>query len=366
MVAGGGGRAPGIAAAAAALLTACGGGSYAASVAEPRIELQTAPAVSYDASNGKTTVALEFLVRDAAGNPVDPATTTVRRYVDGRIADVESVVATEDTRLASSLRLGVVLDASLSMARSGAFEPMKQAAHGMLQSIRGQFSSAGSFTPTVSWFQDQYVCMPSPLSIPDAAVLDIPTPTVGASTRLFAATAGMVDHLRRQYEAIPAPTSSDRFALVVFTDGHDNYSSFDSSAAPPITVPVTGGAFVCDGTGATDLNSLVAAIRAFPQLRTYAIGLGNEIYASELTAIASAGGGRLVTNPSTAQVSTLFDAIAREFTTIRRDGITAPVVPGDHDYMEEVAVGGAYARIGFRFHTGDANAAVVPGSVRAR
>ena len=97
----------------------------------------------------------------------------------------------------------------------------------------------------------------------------------------------------------------------------------------------------------------------------YVIGLGNRINASELTTIASAGGGRFISNPDPAQVSTLFGQVAREFTTIRRDGITMPLPPGDHEYLEEVTVGGATARVRFQFHAGDAGAAVKASSIAA-
>ena len=112
--------------------------------------------------------------------------------------------------------------------------------------------------------------------------------------------------------------------------------------------------------------SVGAQVRAFPQLKVHVMGLGNQIEASELTAIASAGGGRLITNGDPAQVSTLFGDITREFTTIRRDAITLPVTRGDHEYVEEVVVQGAVARVSFRFHTGDAGAAVLAGTLRTQ
>ena len=344
-----------------ALLAACGG-SYTppASTSGLRIELQSIPVASYDAATGKTTVALEFLVRDSAGNSVDPSTATLRRYVNGRIADVESVLATQDTKLTSNLRLGVVLDASYSMTtwQPPAFEPMKKAAYDMQQSIRAQFSSFGTFASSLSWFQDQYVCVPALASMPDSAVLDIPAPQPGASTRLFAATAQMVDRLKQQYDAIPAATSADHLAMVVFTDGYDNYSYFDTSPAPPLTYVATGGSFTCGGTGPVTLQELLTKLQAFPQLKVHVIGLGSQIKASELTAIAAAGGGRFVSNPDPSQVSTLFGEVAREFTTIRRDGITMPLQPGDDEYVEEVTLGSATARVKFQFHAGDATASV--------
>ncbi len=358
----------GVTAIAGMAVAACGGslpGAALTTTAAPSVELQNTPVASYDPITGKTTVVLEFQVRDGAGNSVDPSTATLQRYVDGRVVDVESVLATQDTKVSSNLRLGVVLDASYSMTQwqPPAFEPMKKAACDMQQSIRTQFSSMGTFESSLSWFQDQYVCAPSSASMPDSAVLAIPTPQPGDSTRLFAATAQMVDRMKQLHDAIPAPTTADHFAMVVFTDGYDNYSWFDASAVPAKSYPATGGSFTCGGTGPVALPDLVGKLQAFPQLKAHVIGLGNQIKVSELTAIADAGHGRFVSNPDPSQVSTLFGEIAREFTTIRRDGITMPLRPGDYEYVEEVAVGGGTARVRFQFHAGDATTSVIASSV---
>jgi len=169
--------------------------------------------------------------------------------------------------------------------------------------------------------------------------------------------------MKQIHDASPAPTSADHFAMVVFTDGYDNYSYFDTSAASPVSYTVTGGSFNCGGTGPFTLSDVVAKLQAFPQLKVHVIGLGNQIKLSELTAIANAGHGRLVSNPDPSQVSTLFGEIAREFTTIRRDGITMPLPPGDYEYVEEVTAGGGTAHVRFRFHAGDPTATVIASSV---
>ena len=350
-------------------MAACGGHLPGlATTAVTSVELQSTPVAVYDPITGKTTIVLEFQVRDGAGNSVDPSTATLQRYVNGQVVDVESVLATQDTKLSSNLQLGVVLDASYSMTQwqPPAFEPMKKAAYDMLQSIRTQFSSWGTFGSSLGWFQDEYVCAPSSPSMPDSAVLSIPTPHLGDSTRLFAATAEMVDRMKQIHDASPAPTSADHFAMVVFTDGYDNYSWFDASdpsKVPPVSYPATVGSFTCGGTGPFALSDVVAKLQAFPQLKVHVIGLGNQIKLSELTAIANAGHGRVVSNPDPSQVSTLFGEIAREFTTIRRDGITMPLPPGDYEYVEEVTAGGGTAHVRFRFHAGDATATVIASSV---
>lgn len=364
---GGSGVAGWTAAALATALVACGGSQPLSPASSgPRIELQGTPAAAYDAATGRTTVTLEFLVRDSGGNSVDPSTVKVARYVDGRPADAEAITDSSDTRLGSSLDLGLVLDASYSMTtwQPPAFGPMKQAALDMQQSIRAQFASwnPGGFTSSVSWFQDRYVCSPS-TALPDAAVLDIPTPAPGDATKLFAATAQAVDRLSAQYAALSAPTSSDNFGLVVFTDGYDNLSWHDDSTAPATSYPTAGGSFSCVGPGPVSLADLLAKIKAFPQLTVHVIGIGNQINASELGAIAAAGHGRFVSNPDSREVSALFAEITREFTTVRHDGITIPLSPGDHEYVEQITIGAASARVRFIFHTGDASAGVKPDSV---
>ena len=267
----------------------------------PRVELQGSPTAMFDAATGKTTVVLDFLIRDENGNSVDPGTTTLRRLVDGRAADVESVPDFHDTKLSSDLRLGLVLDASYSMTtyQVPAFEPMKQAALDTQQSIRTEFASwnAGTFSSLVTWFQDQYVCAPSSASMPDNAVLDIPTPKPGDATKLLAAAADMVDRMSAIYQASSSPSASGHYAMVLFTDGWDNFSWHDDSTVPATSYVAAGGSFVCAGPGPMTLPDLVAKVRAFPQLKVHVIGLGTDIKAAELSAIAAAGGGALRVEP---------------------------------------------------------------------
>ncbi|HET7754817.1 MAG TPA: hypothetical protein VFK85_12985 [Anaeromyxobacteraceae bacterium] len=345
-------------------LAACGGPDLPAP--PPRVELQGTPVATFQPSTGKTSVVLDFLVRDAAGRPVDPATAQVRRLVDGREVDVESVPDFRDTKLTSNLRVGMVLDASYSMTqwKPAAFAPMTQAALDTQRSIRDQFSAwnTGTFSALLGWFQDAYVCESAP-SMPDVAVLDIPTPVPGDATKLFAATARMVDRMKQQYDAIVAPGSSDHFAMVVFTDGWDNYSWYDNSAAPAVSYPAAGGNFSCAGTAPVSLDGLLEKLRAFPQLEVHVIGLGNDLRASELSAIAATGHGQFVSNPDSSQVASLFQQIAREFTTTRRDGITMPLPPGEYQYEQQIEVNGRVARVKFRFRAGDAGAGVRPETI---
>ncbi|WP_243336806.1 vWA domain-containing protein [Anaeromyxobacter soli] len=332
----------------------------------PSVEVRGAPVAIFEPTTGKTTVVLDFVLRDSSGNSIDPTTAQIRRLVDGQEVDLESVPDFRDTKMMANLRVGMVLDASYSMTQwqPPAFEPMKQAALDTQASIRQQFTTwnTGTFSSLLDWFQDGYVCEPSP-AMPDAAVLDIPAPVPGDATKLFAATARMVDRMKQQYDALVAPGSSDHFAMVVFTDGWDNYSWYDNSTAPAISYPAAGGSFSCAGTAPMTLDGLLEKLSAFPQLEVHVIGLGNTIKASELSAIAAAGHGRFVSNPDSSQVATLFQQIAREFTTIRRDGITMPLPPGEYQYEELIEVNGGVARVKFRFRAGDVNAGVVPGTV---
>ncbi len=352
-----------VAVALAVTVAGCGSGL------KPRIELQATPVAIYDAPSGKTTLFLDFLVRDASGRSVDLSKASLRRLVNGQPVDIESVPDFKDTKLASNLTLGMVLDASYSMTtwNPPAFGPMKQAALDSQQSIRLQFAAwnSGTFRSTTSWFQDQYVCAPSSPTMSDSAVLDIPDPKPGDSTKLFAAAAQLVDHMRALYDASPSHTSADHWALVVFTDGADNYSWHDDSTAAAKTYPASGGAYACAGPPAVSLPDLLGKMKAFPELKVHVIGLGNAIKAPELSAIATGGGGRFVSNPDTRQVSSLFSEITREFTSIRRDGVKMPLPPGDYEYVEEAEVDGASATVRFRFHAGDAQTRVDAASITA-
>src|SRR5690349_7881674 len=102
-----------------ALLAApgCGGGSSRALVTHaqpPTLEVQGNPVALFDAATGKTTVSLDFLARAADGRPLDTSTLKVTRRVDDRLADVESTADVKDTRLATNLSIGMVLDVSYS------------------------------------------------------------------------------------------------------------------------------------------------------------------------------------------------------------------------------------------------------------
>src|SRR5512139_1102929 len=99
-------------------VAACGGSDFPrAPPPRPHVELQGAPVAIFQPTTGKTTVVLDFLVRDPAGNPVDPAMAQMRRLVDGQEVDVESVPDFRDTTLSANLRVGMVLDASYSMTQ---------------------------------------------------------------------------------------------------------------------------------------------------------------------------------------------------------------------------------------------------------
>jgi hypothetical protein len=350
----------------------CGGGpsrTVTTHVPPPTLEVQGDPVAVFDAATGKTTVSLDFLARAADGKPLDTSTLEVTRYVDDRLADVESTADVKDTRLSTNLTIGMVLDVSYSLMTWSppAFAPMKQAAVDSAKAIRAQFAqwNSGSLTVATRWFQDQYVCEPAATGVQtDGALLAIPSPQPGDATKLYAATAGMIDRLAQAY-AGSAGTARDHFALVVFTDGYDNYSWHDDSALAAKQVPVTGGTFDCRGAPASSLDQVLEKLAAFPQLKVYVIGLGNQVNTAELQRVVSAGGGRLVHSANSGDVAALFTDVTREFTTVRRDGVKMPLPPGRYEYAEEVATAaGGKARIRFSFTAGDPSAAVDLASLR--
>ncbi|MFL5458362.1 MAG: hypothetical protein ACJ78X_18340 [Myxococcales bacterium] len=351
----------------------CGGGPRTTvttrSAPAPKLEVQGSPVAVFDAATGKTTVSLDFLARAADGKPLDTATLKVTRLVDDRLADVESTADVKDTRLATNLTIGMVLDVSYSLMTwtPPAFAPMKQAAADSAKAIRAQFAqwNSGSLAIAAAWFQDQYVCEAATSGVQaDTGLLNIPAPQPGDATKLYAATAGAIDRLA-QAQAASAGTARDHFALVVFTDGYDNYSWHDDSALAPKQVPVTGGTFDCRGPPATTLQQVLDKLAAFPQLKVYVIGLGNQVNTAELQRLVSTGGGRLVSSADSGDVAALFTDVTREFTTVRRDGIKMPLQPGRYEYTEEVTtVEGGKARIRFGFTAGDPSAAVDLASIR--
>ena len=118
--------------------------------------------------------------------------------------------------------------------------------------------------------------------------------------------------------------------MVVLSDGADNYSWFDNSSSPssrghhqrrPLRHVRLGGGRYGRGRGRHP---------GPPQPDGPRPRSGLEVQDEQLQALANAGDGRYLKNPSASQVGALFDEVTREFATIQDHGATVPMQPGDY------------------------------------
>lgn len=327
------------------------------------IELVGAPELTYHAANGKTTVVFRFSARDGHGYPLAATELETRMTVDGRPLDVESVLAQDSTDLESSLAYGLVLDASYSMLMSDppAFDPMLAAASVSVQRAKEIFARrAGGFEFATCWFNEHIYTQQGVWRPED--ILAIPKPVPGSATKLYGAVEHMSAELRHRYDAGIAAGPNDSHVMVVFSDGADNYSYFDNAASPSTSLTPTGAGFLQQGWPATTLERVLTLVRAHPTLTVHVIGLGDSVADDELAALAEAGHGMYLKNPSATEIDEVFERITREFTTLHTHGATIPLAPADYAFGLEVrhVDGGPWASAAFRFHAGDANARVLP------
>jgi hypothetical protein len=116
------------------------------------------------------------------------------------------------------------------------------------------------------------------------------------------------------------------------------------------------------GWRTADTAEAVAAIQGHPNLTVHVLGLGSSVRDDQLQALADAGNGRYLKNPSASQVGALFDEVTREFATIQDHGATVPMQPGDYRLTLRVWTADRRARddYSFNFHGGDTDAGVLP------
>jgi hypothetical protein len=329
------------------------------------IHVTSDPTVAFDVASGKTTVITQFIARDRAGNPLAPEDVIVELLLDGQAVDNESLLQEGAEELSSSIHLALVLDASYSMLLHDppAFGPMRTAARDAI--VAGQDLYAGrpgTFSWAVSWFNET-IASPTTGTRPwqPNDVLTIPEPGAGTATKLFAAVEDQAGRMLDVHETT-ANGPHDHHVMVVLSDGADNYSWFDNSAFSANGTTTSGAAYEMDGWPVSDTAAAEAAIGVHPNLTVHVLGLGSSVQDSELQALADAGGGRYLKNPSSSQVGDLFDEITQEFATIQDHGATIPLPPGDYRFTLRVLTGDRRAKDEhtFHFHGGDDEAAVLP------
>ncbi len=329
------------------------------------IQITSDPTVVFNGATGKTSTIVQFIARDKAGNPLAPDDVIVELLVDNAAVDNESVLQEDSEELSSSIHLGMVLDASYSMLLHSppAFAPMLAAARNAV--IEGQALYAGrpgTFTWSVSWFNETISAPATPGRTWQADdLLTIPEPGVGTATKLFAAVQRHAGKMLDSYATI-ANGPHDHHVMIVLSDGADNYSWFDNASFTSAGVTTSGAPYNVAGADSTGVGGATAAIEAHPNLTVHALGLGSAVADAQLQALATAGGGRYLKNPSSAELEDLFASVTQEFATIQDHGATIPLQPGNYQFTLRVLTTDRRAKdeYKFRFHAGDGDAGVLP------
>ena len=238
------------------------------------LEITSDPQVRYDAPTGKTSVVIQFVVRDQHGytHPTDDV--VVEMLVNDQPVDNESILQADAEELSASIHFGLVLDASYSMLlhEPEAFTPMLQAAANALEEGYDIFEErSGTFTWDVSWFAELlYYPATNGRAWHPAALLAIPEPDAGTSTKLLAATAHQAGRMLEAHETL-ANGPNDHHVMIVFSDGRDNYSWFGNADFQSQGVTESEAAFEISGYPATDLDAVTAAIADHPGLTVHVV-----------------------------------------------------------------------------------------------
>jgi hypothetical protein len=87
---------------------------------------------------------------------------------------------------------------------------------------------------------------------------------------------------------------------------------------------------------------------------------------SDLRAIASAGGGQFLQNPSSTGVAALFDRVTKEFSTLQMRRLSVPQNDGDHSFLLVVRPrsGLGEASTEFRYRSGPSAQLLLPPPAR--
>lgn len=321
------------------------------------IELQGPPSLEWSETDGKTTLALRYAVRNPQTEvPLAPGTFEQRLLLDGEPIDPESILAEGQVELESTLYLHLILDASYSMLEHDppAFEPMLYAVERVLDQAEETWSGdAKSFVWQACWFSELIYC---PEDSGQDLISLIPEPEPGSSTKLYSAVAMSVKQMHAAYLMGVAAGDRDQHILVVFSDGADNYSWFDNTEQTE-----TGDGFTGRGHPSTELSDVKDAIVAHPDLTVHVIGLGSEIDEQALLAMSTAGGGRYYNDVDTEKLGELFGLVALELVNQSEVGVTMPLQPGDYTFELQASTGRLRGSEGFDFHAGDADARILTG-----
>ncbi|MCP3139251.1 vWA domain-containing protein [Pyxidicoccus xibeiensis] len=312
------------------------------------IELVSPPSALYRPGDGTTEIAVQFLVREADVSqaaseaiPLEPNEYIIDLALDNKPVDNEFIPDQSSEKLASSLHIGLVLDASFSMLQHGnfkdndAFTPMKSAATKLIENgVSLWRNRPGSFSFQASWFNNAVYIQEGAWRPND--INSIAKPEQGNFTRLLGAVGVMADRLKQARDTGVASDIRDRHMMIVFSDGADNYSYFDNSSIDQHGETSSGADFRKIGTTPVTMENVLQKLGNHPSLSVHVLGFGEAINSAELKQLAATGGGRFFANPSAADLDSLFERVSKEFATVQTRGAVIPLPPGDYTFTLKV------------------------------
>jgi len=332
------------------------------------LEVPTSPLVTWKDTNGKTTVIVQYSVRDGNGRPMSESKYDVELRLDDKPVDIESLLDQSAKELEVNLYLSMVLDASSSMTlgASPAFEPMKTAAKNSFQdAIDIWLTRPGEIKFSLIWFneiinQSLYDANSMKAWAPND-ILSIPPPGGGTATKLYSAVKAMSTHLQNEYNNDIFNGPRDQYVMLIFSDGADNYSFFNNANINQELSTPSGALYHQYGTAATTLEELKPLLESHPNLTVHVIGLGSDISKQELEQISEFGGGIFQENPSSENIDLLFDRVMNEFTTLQTRGAEIPLQAGQYTFSLNITdkETNDITEHSFQFKAGDYDAGVI-------
>lgn len=331
-----------------------------------RLEGFSEPQITFDPSQGTTTVVVQLVARDGSDTPLHGDELMVDLQVDGAPIDVEGLLSEDAEALASSLHLTLVLDASYSMLQHqpAAFLPMLSSARRTTSEGKSLYvDRPGTFDWDLVWFSDRIY---RPLETTPATrwletdIERIPAPQAGTFTKLYAALQSAVES-SAAHAAANGASARDQHLVVVFSDGADNYSWFDNGTLSGTGVIGADRSYEWTGAAPVTRTGVEQLLRAHPEVQLFVMGLGSAVNDGELLALSQAGRGRYFKNLEASDVDVLFDQVTREFTSVQTHGATIPLAPGAYTFRVVVTRPdtGATATYEFRFLGGEIGARVI-------
>lgn len=343
-------------------------GTYAGSV---NIDLSAEPEITRDISAGTTEIILQFVPRNADNTPLSPEQVKVTLLINGNKIGSESLIDSRSEQLAFNVNLGLVLDASSSMAYpldEPAFTAMLDAAKTSIETgVELWAEQEGEFSFHTTWFNNSILSSVNSESNNWIAesILDIPHPRRQLDfTRLYAASDYAIEKMAENVTEIQSNVR-DQNLILIFSDGVDNKSHFNDADVPAKHLKINNNdEYVQLGWEDTSLEELIENIKSHDNVSVHVIGMGDEldINASALQSIADAGNGEYLPNPDAADLEKPFQRVIQEFTTLQTFGVITPV-PAGHDYTftlrVENATGGDSVDCSFQIRIEEESAVIV-------